>query len=183
MKGAVTEAIENARLYGEAKVLAEKDGLTGLNNRRHFFELAENEWNKTRESNTAISVLMIDIDYFKKFNDTYGHDIGDEILKIVAKSIFNAVRGVDIVGRYGGEEFAVILPDTNGKGAKHTAERIRKSVQRDKLQKEKHGVITCTVSIGFAANTGQEEDIKDLLKIADNMLYRAKQEGRNRVEG
>lgn len=183
MKGAVSEAIENARLYGEAKVLAEKDGLTGLNNRRHFFELADREWDKMVRNNTVISVLMIDVDYFKKFNDTYGHDIGDAILKIVAKSLFNSVRGIDIVGRYGGEEFGVILPDTHTKGAKITAERIRKVVEKESFKSEKHGVLKCTVSIGFATCTGKEKEMTDLFKQADIMLYKAKKGGRNRVEG
>ena len=183
LKSAVKTAIENAKMFGEAKSLANMDGLTGLNNRRHLFELAKIEWDNSRSKQKSLSVLMMDIDNFKKFNDVYGHDIGDKILKLVAETIFKAVRGIDIVGRYGGEEFAVILPDTQIVAARLTAERIRKAVESQCLSVDKFDDLKCSVSIGVASLDDNATELEQLFKNADNMLYKAKESGRNRVKG
>ncbi len=173
LKKSVKEAIENARL-------ANIDELTGLYNRRHLFELAAREFEATRRYSRNLTVMMMDIDHFKKFNDTYGHSVGDEILKLVAKAIASNVRNCDIVGRYGGEEFNVILPETDIEGATIVAERIRQAVEDRRLGTEKSEELKCTISIGLA-RYGKENNIEELIKKADDMLYLAKEGGRNRV--
>ncbi|MBA4320463.1 MAG: diguanylate cyclase, partial [Flavobacterium sp.] len=162
------------------KRLATTDGLTGLFDRRHFFELAEQELKATKRYKRDLCAIMLDIDHFKKFNDTYGHDIGDEILKLVSSTIKKNLRGADIIGRYGGEEFAILLPETNLEGAKIAAEKLRKEVADKRLENPDRGILSCTVSIGVA-ELGNIESLSELLKSADNMLYKAKQGGRNLV--
>lgn len=165
------------------KKVADLDGLTGINNRRHIFELGQVEWQKTISNEKPLSVLMIDIDFFKKFNDTYGHAIGDKVLIHVAEIISQAVRDTDIVGRYGGEEFAVVLSETPLKLAKIVADRIRKEIEKKKIQTEKFGELSCTVSIGVGVYSGNENSIEELFAKADKMLYNAKESGRNRIKG
>jgi len=182
LKHAVTQSIENAAKLGEAKKLADIDGLTGLNNRRHLFELTETVFEKTKKENRSFSLLMVDIDHFKNFNDTYGHDTGDKILKIIADTIFNLIRRMDIVGRYGGEEFLVALTDADNKTANLAAERIRKTVEAQVLESKQFGDLKFTVSIGIATREG-EESVEEMVKKADKNLYKAKANGRNRIEG
>ncbi len=185
-------AIENARLFGEVKKLATIDGLTGLYNRRYFFELGEREVSAAKRYNRTISCMMLDIDHFKRFNDKYGHDVGDLVLKTIASTLQKTLRDVDIPGRYGGEEFAIILPSTTIDGAKVSAERIRKAIESMEIFTEKHGMLNATVSIGVFGTSNVETNAKtqgilsinnlgDLLKAADEMLYKAKESGRNQV--
>lgn len=175
LKMSVRDAIENAKL-------ANTDMLTGLDNRRYLFEQANHEFDLAKGSNKNLSLLMLDIDHFKKFNDTYGHDTGDEIIKMVARGLRKATRELDIIGRYGGEEFTVILPNTDSVEAMAVAENIRKTIEQRTYISEKYGELKCTISIGVAVLSKHSYKIQDLFKMADNNLYTAKRNGRNRVE-
>ncbi len=183
MKSAVKSAIDNAVKLGETKKLAEIDGLTGASNRRHLFEVAAFEWERAVDNGLPLALLMVDIDNLKIINDNYGHLAGDETIKFVADRIHNAIKGRDTLGRYGGEEFCVILPDTSKDAAFIIAERIRKEIEDKKILVDRQGEIRCTVSIGIAVYSGEEKEFVDLIDKADNMLYRAKDYGKNRVEG
>ncbi len=183
LKQAVNSAIENAKLFGEAKKLADVDPLTDINNRRRMFELARQEYDFAVSNNGDMSVLMLDIDYFKNINDTYGHDVGDIIIKNVANIIYRSLRVSDIVGRYGGEEFAVILPGTALPTALIVADKIRRAIEASAYTIKDIKPLSCTVSIGVAGYSKNISDIEQLFKIADSMLYKAKHSGRNRVEG
>ena len=177
-------ALENARLFGEVQRLAITDGLTGMHTRRHFFELAERELNRARRFQHPVSAIMLDLDHFKQVNDTYGHAVGDQVLRVVAERCGESIRDIDILGRYGGEEFAVILPGTDLPGAQTMAERLRRSVADAPIPTDK-GDLTVTISLGVASSAqGQDDDEKGvaaLLNRADAAMYAAKQAGRNRV--
>lgn len=159
--------------------LAMTDSLTGVPNRRALIEQAELV--RAQRSGHPMSLLMIDIDHFKRINDTYGHPLGDEVLRQAAALMGKRLRAGDVLGRYGGEEFCVIAPDTDSEGAQILAESLREILAATPLQTEA-GAITITISIGFTccATTGARE-MKDLLAEADVALYQAKQAGRNRV--
>ena len=163
---------------------AERDFLTGCHNRKAFDRRLESVLAETaRDEKGHASVLMIDVDHFKKFNDTFGHPVGDEVLKIVARSLVESVKGMDIVARFGGEEFAVILPKTPVGGAMIVAESIRKMIAGRELKRkstgETYGAIT--VSIGVAAMRAGHDTPESLIARADAALYRAKKSGRNRI--
>jgi len=159
--------------------LAMTDSLTGVPNRRALIEQAELV--RAQRSGHPMSLLMIDIDHFKRINDTYGHPLGDEVLRQAAALMGQRLRAGDVLGRYGGEEFCVIAPDTDSEGALILAESLREILAATPLQTEA-GAIAITISIGFtcSATTGARE-MKDLLAEADVALYQAKQAGRNRV--
>jgi len=164
--------------------LSASDGLTGVANRRCFDQTLEREWNRTKRTGESLSLIMSDVDFFKLFNDTYGHQGGDDCLKAVAGVLSDqAKRGGDCVARYGGEEFAVILSATDGKGAESVAERIRAAVQELGLEHKKSGVAPCvTLSLGVATTIPNDAETPEMLiKRADEALYRAKSSGRNRV--
>ena len=166
----------------ELKRQAFIDYLTGVNNRGHFMELAELELNRTVRYANPLSILMMDIDFFKKVNDTYGHKIGDMVLKRLAEVCVAALREVDIIGRIGGEEFAILLPETDTNEAKEVAERLRDSVEKTRITLEGGGLpLQSTVSIGVASLRSREDNIDVLLNLADGALYTAKANGRNRV--
>ena len=177
----VAVAIQNARLFKEVQQLAHTDSLTGLNNRRRFFELAQHEIKRRERHPTPLAVIMLDVDHFKLVNDTYGHAIGDLALQTVARRCKQAVRNIDILGRYGGEEFVSILLGTDLYGAKIVAERLRQRVEAPPIETE-NGPLTVTISIGIAELTPDCQDLDLLLRRADQALYMAKQAGRNRVE-
>ncbi|QQC66265.1 GGDEF domain-containing protein [Paraburkholderia ginsengisoli] len=163
--------------------LAATDPLTGLGNRRVLDNRLDEEWRRAQRSGQPLSVLFIDVDHFKHFNDAYGHASGDEALITVAECISAAVRrSVDVVARYGGEEFAVVLPDTAAEGALSVAEKIRRKVQgRDVVQSD-GAPVTVTVSVGCATCVpAMGESAHDLLAAADRQLYAAKAGGRNRT--
>ena len=159
------------------------DGLTGIANRRFFDESLEEEWGRGARSGLPLAVLLMDVDQFKRYNDHYGHDEGDDCLTQVARIIESvARRGGDRAFRYGGEEFSVLLPDTDLEGAAHVAEAIREAVEVRALPHvaSRHGRVT--VSIGVAATVpSREREERALVKRADKALYRAKDAGRNRV--
>lgn len=151
--------------------LSVRDGLTGLFNRRYFNELINLEFNRIRRNPAALSLLMLDIDNFKNYNDTQGHPAGDELLKNAAKVFNNSVRTVDIVCRYGGEEFIIILPQTDKRSAQIIAERLRVQVVL---------YLPTTVSIGIATSPEDAQDIEQLIQKADSALYQAKKTGKNK---
>lgn len=173
-------ALENARLHARIQSLAVTDGLTGLCNHRHFYDELHREMARARRQRSPLSLLMLDIDHFKEFNDTFGHIQGDQVLRTVAGILRETARDMDVVARYGGEEFAVILPDTSPAQARHVAERIRQQIAHTPFR----GGASITVSVGVAGlDASQEppESPPDLVRRADQALYRAKQTGRNRV--
>jgi len=160
---------------------ANTDTLTHLKNRRWFYTQADQNLGDCRRSGRDMSVLLLDIDYFKKVNDTYGHHAGDEVLSKIAALLVNMVRHVDTVARFGGEEFAVLLPETNRLGAAVMAERIRAAIEKEEIQIDGWRIPT-TVSIGIATlDAEMVESIDQLLNIADRRLYLAKNSGRNRI--
>ena len=160
------------------------DGLTRIPNRRRFDEAYAEERERARRNKMPLSVLMIDLDRFKAYNDTYGHLQGDDVLKLVAKTLYHALRRPgDLVARWGGEEFSVLLPQTDLLGALHVAERLRSAVYDLEIPHESsHVADVLTVSIGVASSMpNQPWSYDQLLQWADEAVYRAKAEGRNRV--
>ena len=162
------------------------DPLTAIANRRYFDEVLDQEWKRARREKQDLSLIMIDIDFFKSYNDHLGHQAGDECLKKVAQALSSCLhRPGDLVARYGGEEFGVILPNTNFEGAREIAENMRRRVEELALEHpgpEEGGVVT--VSLGFSTVVPAVEiDPQDLVEGADKALYRAKESGRNRTEG
>jgi diguanylate cyclase (GGDEF)-like protein len=156
------------------------DPLTGVLNRRSFMELSGREDARARRGGRMLSVLMLDIDHFKKINDTYGHPAGDGVIKRLAETCAQALRPSDIVGRYGGEEFIISLPETEEKEAQLVAERLRRSIA-DNAVSTVRGPIRITVSIGLATSA-EDVPLADIIQRADTALYQAKTGGRNRVE-
>ncbi|MGF6902012.1 sensor domain-containing diguanylate cyclase [Paraburkholderia sp. GAS348] len=167
----------------ELRVLASTDGLTGLNNRRTFEEHAEEEWRRAQRNEWPLSMLLIDVDTFKGFNDLYGHSAGDDALIAVARCIGQSVRRPgDTAARYGGEEFAVLLPETDEAGAACIAEKIRAAVQALELRHVASSHHVLTISIGIACTRSQRfATSRALVNAADEALYEAKDAGRNRV--
>jgi diguanylate cyclase (GGDEF)-like protein len=159
------------------------DAMTDVANRRSFDEELAMEWRRSTRTHSQLSLLMVDIDGFKAFNDALGHQAGDDCLRAVAKAITDCVRrAADTVARYGGEEFVVLLPDTDAYGAAILAERIRVSVEQRNVAHPTMARGCVTVSIGIATMGGKETtDPSTLIKAADAALYQAKRDGRNRV--
>lgn len=186
--GRVAAVVETLRDLTEEKMaqaaleqLATRDGLTGLANRRCFDDTLHAEWARALRQKQPLSLLMVDVDNFKAYNDAHGHLGGDECLKRVARAVASEMRANDLVARYGGEEFAVILPNQSLKGAAIVAERIRARVERLQLP-SRFAPGHVTVSIGAAtALAGPDNDPNQLVAIADAALYRAKHLGRNRI--
>jgi len=175
-------ALVNARLYQEKLDLSVTDELTGLANRRLLGPRLELEWNRARRFETPLSVLMIDIDHFKKYNDRNGHLLGDNVLKKVADILKSTTRRVDTVARFGGEEFVILLPGQDGKTAFNIAEKLRQSVARHKFTREETqpgGKVT--ISVGVACFPRDADDPHELLERSDLALYASKQAGRNRT--
>ncbi|MCA1805616.1 MAG: diguanylate cyclase [Xanthomonadaceae bacterium] len=178
----------NARLAlsnRELHRLSSLDGLTGIANRRQFDEVLEREWQRSVRNDTPLSLMLLDIDYFKPFNDRYGHQAGDDCLRMVARTLDRVVqRPTDLVARYGGEEFVVVLPDTNQAGAEAVARELLKEVRDLGIIHEDSKVADyLTLSIGTTTRySGQPGSATGLVAAADQALYLAKEHGRNRAE-
>ena len=180
-----SELRRRSEVEAELRTLSHTDALTTVGNRRYFDEVFEKEWRRTRRESGALSVLFVDVDRFKQFNDRYGHERGDDALRSVALAMKHELkRPADFAARYGGEEFAMVLPQTDRRGALTLARQVADAVQALEIANEasEHGVVT--VSIGCATMDGVEafDSASSLLKAADEALYRAKHQGRNRVE-
>jgi diguanylate cyclase (GGDEF)-like protein len=181
---ALTRKLDEANR--ELTRLSAFDGLTGIANRRTFDATLSREWRRSARSGAPIALMVVDVDCFKQFNDAYGHQVGDECLKAVARALAgNTRRPVDLVARYGGEEFAVVLPDTDAQGAAIVAEAMRSAVEALAItHRHSTAARVVTVSIGIAVTRPERSDdggFATLLARADEALYRAKREGRNKI--
>ena len=169
--------IEKARLFNLATI----DGLTGLIVHRHFQSKLEEEFRRAKRYGKPLSLIMTDIDHFKKFNDTWGHQTGDYVLREVAKCAISAIRDTDIAARYGGEEFSMILPETDEAGAALFAERLRQKVEISTFKGPK-GDLKVTISLGVSSiPLNPAETTLEMIKLADEAMYVAKHNGRNQV--
>ena len=173
----VTDIVRNAE---EMERLATVDGMTGICNRRHFLVLADREWNRARRYGRPVSFLMIDIDHFKAINDGHGHEVGDRMIVHLANLARSCKRDSDVLARIGGEEFAILLPETTLEQASAIAERLRRNVASTPLIAVADS-LCASVSIGVATASAETSGISDLMKAADQALYCAKRGGRNRV--
>lgn len=178
---AVARDISERKRAEQAEELARRDGLTDLYNNRTFYELLKDETVRTQRFNRPVSLLMLDIDHFKRVNDTHGHQAGDAVLKGLSDLLVKQARAIDRVCRYGGEEFTVILPETDAAVAVQIAERLRAEVERRPFDLGGGKTIGITVSIGVATCTQQVDSPEGMVNAADVALYAAKQAGRNRV--
>ncbi|MGK0440934.1 MAG: diguanylate cyclase (GGDEF)-like protein [Pseudohongiellaceae bacterium] len=164
----------------ELLILSRTDKLTGLNNRGYWEERLNDEFSRNKRSKEPVSVVMLDIDHFKKINDTYGHSVGDDAIRYISKELLSQAREVDICGRYGGEEFTVIMPNTNIEGAKVFCERLRESVAANVLKSDGHEV-SYTISLGICEISEGGDSAHTWLVNADKALYEAKETGRNKT--
>jgi len=178
--GVATHSHQLQAANSKLQTLSSTDRLTGLYNRGHWEEALKLEYARYLRYDTATTLVMFDIDHFKRVNDTYGHQAGDKVIQLVAETVRQHIRDVDIAGRYGGEEFAVLLPDTNKAGGVVFAERLRKAIEAQEVIHDGH-VIRCTVSLGVADMSQPTSDYKHLIEWADQALYVSKANGRNMV--
>lgn len=177
---AVRDITNRRRLEDELRQLATADPLTGASNRRHFIERAMAELRRSKRYGSQMAVVMLDIDHFKKVNDTYGHGIGDEVLKRLVDCCHQELRTSDIFGRFGGEEFAAVLVETDLKAAMQTCQRLIQQIAKLKIRTSREQ-ISVTVSLGLTMHSADDISIDSLLKRADDALYKAKNAGRNQV--
>lgn len=175
----VSISLENARRFHESQTQALTDALTGLYNRRGLFKTGEFEFQRARRINRPFSILMFDIDHFKKINDTYGHGTGDQILRHLAQRCSRSSRATDLVCRYGGEEFIILLPETNQEAARMIGERLRHSIMNETFPTDS-GILHITISIGVT-EASKKDTLNSLIERADSALYKAKNAGRNLV--
>jgi diguanylate cyclase (GGDEF)-like protein len=174
-------SVANIRLREALRSQAIRDPLTNLYNRRYLEEMMERETRRAVRGEHGLGVLMLDLDHFKNFNDTHGHDAGDTVLRETAAFLLKSVRAEDIVCRFGGEEFVVILPVADVKATQARAERIRSKLRELSVMHQGQSLGTITVSIGVAELPQHGTSPRELLDAADAALYRAKREGRDRV--
>ena len=182
LKTSSREVEELRQHLEETRREAVTDSLTGLNNRKQF-DISLRDWaGRCMEKGTALSVLIFDIDHFKKFNDTYGHQVGDHVLRLVSATLMSNLKGQDVAARYGGEEFAAILPNTDLAGAEAIGEQLRNAVATRKLVRKSSGesLGKVTMSVGVSAYR-PGEPLEELVERSDQALYMAKRTGRNRV--
>ena len=172
--------LKRVQLYGRLEELSITDGLTGLFRRKYFQDRLEEEIERCRKHGFSFAFLMLDLDHFKTYNDRYGHLVGDVLLSTVANIIKENVRQVDIVGRYGGEEFTVMLPNTEREEAEYVSLRLRRAIEGKQIRAYDED-LQITTSIGVSFFPQDAKDLVNVIDKADRALYRAKQTGRNRV--
>ncbi|MDZ7266780.1 MAG: sensor domain-containing diguanylate cyclase [candidate division KSB1 bacterium] len=176
------QVIEKIHVYHETRELSITDELTGAFNRRYFNQRYETEFMRALRYNRPLSVIMLDIDHFKKFNDTHGHLLGDKVLKMVAQVLEGSLRKADLLARYGGEEFVIVLPEINKEKGRKVAEKLRRAIERTIFPKaETQPLGQITISLGLASFPEDTEEGHVLLALADEALYQAKFLGRNQV--
>ncbi len=181
--GLAAASLENVRLINQTKWLSITDALTGVYNRKFFVESFEKQLSLAKRYKEALTVIMADVDHFKRFNDTYGHSVGDRVLQQVSKILGAAIRESDILCRYGGEEFAIIMPRTNTTESCEKAEKIRRHIESSRFTNIAPGsTLGITISIGIASFPEHGSEYTVLVDAADGALYKAKKNGRNRVE-
>ncbi|HHN74441.1 MAG TPA: diguanylate cyclase [Acidobacteria bacterium] len=173
---------EETRYFERSYRMSVTDGLTGAYNKRFLEQVLQREVARAKRHRRPLSVLMLDIDHFKRINDEHGHPAGDAVLRSMAEVIAGRLRIHDFLARYGGEEFTVVLPETDAKGARIVAESLRERVEEYPFRYQGE-TIPVTISIGYAALDQEDAGAANLLRRADDCLYRAKNAGRNRVEG
>jgi diguanylate cyclase (GGDEF)-like protein len=178
----VSQNVDNLDLIGTLQDLATKDFLTGLSNRRHFFDVASKRLESLRADPQPYAVATLDIDHFKKINDTWGHDGGDLALKAVARAVADHARPQDTVARFGGEEFVVFAPGLDAEAARDHFEGLRERIAALLIELTGGTAISATTSIGVCTSSNAQQNIHALLNESDRMLYIAKAGGRNRVE-
>ncbi len=168
--------------YRQSLELAATDPLTGLNNRRYLSNHLGRQITRAKETRKACSILMVDVDHFKRINDTYGHPAGDEVLKALSERLKFNIRGIDLACRYGGEEFVIVMPEADMATAEKVAERLRESIAERTFELgNNRGLITVTASIGVASLEAGDVNASSLIERADKALYAAKAAGRNKV--
>ena len=177
----IHDVTERIRMEKDMKHMATTDALTGASNRHQFFQLSSQELKRSQRYGHDLCVLMLDIDYFKSINDSYGHQTGDVVLRALTVLAKTTLRETDLFGRLGGEEFAAILPETDMEAGLLVAERLRVELAKLTVQ-AKDNDVTFTVSIGVALASEKDVAIEDAINRADEALYKAKRTGRNRVE-
>ena len=177
----VEDITDKKKIERQLKYLAQTDPLTNLYNRRHFMEIADKEFARTLRYDTDLTVLMLDVDHFKSINDTHGHRTGDMALIELSQLCRNALRRHDIVGRLGGEEFAMLLPQTAREQGMVVAEKLRALIDDNSIPLEGGASLHFTVSIGLASLSNNATNLDSLINQADTALYSAKNSGRNRV--
>jgi diguanylate cyclase (GGDEF)-like protein/PAS domain S-box-containing protein len=182
VEGTLSDITERKRMLEELRHVAITDSLTSLYNRGHFLELCEQELRRASRYRLQIGLLILDADHFKAVNDTHGHAVGDEVLRIISRLCRTQLREVDIIGRIGGEEFAILLPQTGFPAAFEIAERLRTAIAQTALPLANGRMLRFTVSIGGCVLAAGKLNVSELFKIADRALYVAKNNGRNRVE-
>lgn len=173
-------AIENARMFEKVEQMAIVDMLTGLYNRRHFYELAERELERYKRYHSPFSIILLDLDHFKRVNDNYGHPAGDAVLQGLAHIFGESLRKMDVPGRLGGEEFVILLPETGIEQAVHVAERLRLKIEQNIFEVDGNH-IRMTASMGVVAASEDLVQLQQLISMADKVMYQAKEAGRNRV--
>lgn len=172
--------IDRAQIYKRMQKMSITDYLTNVSNRRHFMERFRQEYNRAKRFDFPLSFIIVDIDHFKKINDTYGHLVGDEILRNVAKVLAEKIREIDFIGRYGGEEFVIFLPEAPHDAAIRAAERLRVAIEKESF-KAYDETLNVTISAGVSTYPNYCADKDELIEMADKALYQAKESGRNLV--